>query len=152
MLIKEGIGQVANYMWMFRLKYAFVTNYTTTIFLKWDEDRHTKKPSLYYSRPIMWEHCSILEQDRQTSDRSSYPQVSVRECMLYFQSLVVSGDWRSKIDCPSEAWVKESPRKTESESKDKARRKDSRKDKDTRSGDSRGNKNKPPHGRGERRR
>lgn len=142
-------------MWISRCKYAFVTNYWATIFLNWDEDCHTKKPILYYSNAISWEDRSIIEQDRQTSDRSSCPEVSVRECTLYLQSLVESGNWRAKVSCPLEAWVEDSATKKKSESissLDKARARIPWQNKGTNLGDSRGDQSKSFCGRGERKR
>lgn len=127
-------------MWEFGFKYAFVTNYTTTIFLKWEGP----KPTLYYSRVIPSKNISIMGKTQ-----TYRPTVSVRESMLFLQHKVNSGDWKVNVNCPLEAWVEELKKESESgdttsliPSLEKAR------GKPPQQGDSRGDQSKSSRGQG----
>ncbi|KAJ9347959.1 hypothetical protein C8Q69DRAFT_445199 [Paecilomyces variotii] len=140
--LRQLLGQVANYMWGFGFKYAFVTNYTDTIFLKWEGKG--PKPTLYYSNVIYFNNVSIKEKAR-----PNHLQVSVRESMLFLQHKVSSGDWKANVNCPLEAWVEELKKESESgdttsliPSLEKAR------GKPPQQGDSRGDQSKSSRGRG----
>lgn len=63
-------GQIARYMQVFRLKYGFLTTYNKTIFLK--QEGTNSDAVLYFSPAI----------------ESSGQTPSLRECIVYMQSLV----------------------------------------------------------------
>ncbi|KKZ67666.1 hypothetical protein EMCG_06726 [[Emmonsia] crescens] len=79
---RHALGQIAQYMQGFKLKYAFLTTYHQTIFLK---QEGTKDDAvLFYSQVI---HHSDTEP-------------SLRECILYMQSLVEQSKDSKKDSTP----------------------------------------------------
>lgn len=64
-------------MYNLELKYGFLTSYKSTFFLK--REMIDDKAVLFCSEPINYDQASTFDAD---------PEISVRECLLYFQSLV----------------------------------------------------------------
>lgn len=97
-------------MWKSGLKYAFVTNYNTTIFLKRERDARTGTETLYYSGAISCETKSTFPA-KTRSQGSSGIQVSLRECMLFLQYAVQGDGWQGPEGGDRADWVKEVPKK-----------------------------------------
>ncbi|RAL03146.1 uncharacterized protein BO80DRAFT_432935 [Aspergillus ibericus CBS 121593] len=98
--LRRFVGQIARDMWAADLKYAFMTNYRETVFLR--REKVQGKWTLFYSDAIRFDA---------TSDMDNFT-VSVRECMLYLFKITSQvpkkGGWSlgGMEKEPLEAWVR----------------------------------------------
>lgn len=95
-------GQVADYMYAFSMKYAFITTYEQTIFLK--QDGPEGGPwTLYFSEPI--KHLQGLS----AGEAHPEPQLSLRRCMLWLCAVTsgVPKNYQTYNKTPVEKWVKD---------------------------------------------
>ena len=83
-------GQIARYMKVYRMRYAFLTTYEQTVFLK-QEQLQDGEWVLWYSSPIFLEAKPIFHDTTSNlhienpNDHRSYQDcVSLKECILYF--------------------------------------------------------------------
>lgn len=97
------IGQVVNYMVTYSLKYAFLSNYDQTIFIKQDH-KENGKPCIYFSRAIR--HTDIT--DPRSKDRS----VSLMRAMLFLMSKSCGPnekDWKLPDEIETSEWIGRDP-------------------------------------------
>ncbi|PWY83798.1 hypothetical protein BO94DRAFT_576220 [Aspergillus sclerotioniger CBS 115572] len=87
--LRRLLGQISRDMWAAKLKFAFMTNYRWTVFLR--REMVNGKWTLYYSDAIP--HDAVSDLDGKTRGC-----VSVRECMLYLVHTVSGAQhiWSSK--------------------------------------------------------
>ncbi|KAF2751530.1 hypothetical protein M011DRAFT_483427 [Sporormia fimetaria CBS 119925] len=89
--LREVLGQIVNYMRAHRLKYAFLSNYKYTVFLKVDAPEHSPTTSnIYFSKPIPHDQTTNCENEDD-------PQLSIRLVMLWLTLKCCSNDdkvWR----------------------------------------------------------
>ncbi|KAK2807048.1 hypothetical protein FQN50_005622 [Emmonsiellopsis sp. PD_5] len=95
--IKKALGQIASYMHTYSMKYAFLTTYKHTIFLKQDMNQEGNIPILYVSTPV----------DATASPPpGSRDFVSVRQCLYYL--LVTTRNTKDAIfvnHLPMNEWI-----------------------------------------------
>ncbi|KAL4950206.1 hypothetical protein BDW69DRAFT_187580 [Aspergillus filifer] len=98
--LRHALGQLAQYMYVYKVKYGFLTTYDETIFVFQDliEDKDGNlKPGLRVSRPIKREDTPSKESAR----------LSVRQCLYYLLDLT-KGDapsFKYQNSVPLEQWI-----------------------------------------------
>ncbi|KAK2812928.1 hypothetical protein FQN50_000949 [Emmonsiellopsis sp. PD_5] len=93
--LRHAFGQIASYMYQFKMRYGFLTTYDYTIFLKqvlWEG----KEPRLYFTPPI----------EASSSPEASKDAVSIRQCFYYLLSTIKqNGDHIIENTILLEKWV-----------------------------------------------
>ncbi|KKZ61143.1 hypothetical protein EMCG_04244 [[Emmonsia] crescens] len=91
--LRHALGQIAAYMHIFKMRFAFLTTYDFTIFLKQDFVGKDNEPVLCYTEPI-----SAHSENKNTS--------SVRQYLYYLMICASRGDDFKFINpTPFEEWV-----------------------------------------------
>lgn len=92
-------GQVARDMWLYKKKYAFMTNYVWTVFLR--QDLVNGRVKLFYSNAIPNDACLS----------SVSKNVSVRACMLYLTKKASEDPtFDSQKHIALEDWARQEPK------------------------------------------
>lgn len=103
-----SLGQVADYMYFFNLKYGFLTTYDQTIFLK--QEKVNGAWRLYYSSPILASNGEMPGDSWNSKEQYDPENVSVRQCMLWLCRVTRGGpeNYSAHNDTPVKQWVCES--------------------------------------------
>ncbi|PYH46581.1 uncharacterized protein BP01DRAFT_397108 [Aspergillus saccharolyticus JOP 1030-1] len=107
-LLRRFLGQIARDMWAANLKYAFMTNYRWTVFLR--REFSDGKWTLY--------HSDAIKHDSKAQHRDHTASISVRQCVLFTMIKVASSnpeDWSTNESRrgPLSTWVYIAPDKKE---------------------------------------
>src|SRR3954447_7819930 len=95
-------GQIARYMKAYKRKYAFLTTYEETMFLK-QEEQENGEWVLWYSEPIFHHVNSNFNIANPDDHRQYRGCVSLRECFLYFHHISGSDSTDYMADNPTDS-------------------------------------------------
>ncbi|KAH8811427.1 hypothetical protein F5884DRAFT_273979 [Xylogone sp. PMI_703] len=108
---RNYIGQIARYMYTFKVKYGFWTNYDETVFFK--QEPHPEKKGkyvLWHSNVISTETSTILLEGRSQEPRSYHGKVSLRECFHFLGQKIKSGEFGASYPMDYfKEWVSPNP-------------------------------------------
>ncbi|EFR01366.1 hypothetical protein MGYG_04373 [Nannizzia gypsea CBS 118893] len=95
--LRHALGQIAQYMHHYQMKYGFLTTYNDTIFIKQGPIEKTSEWALYISPPI---HYSAV-----ADESKGYPVVTVRQCMYYLMRATCDGGHIAQNPTELDTWV-----------------------------------------------
>ncbi|KAK2768454.1 hypothetical protein FQN54_000309 [Arachnomyces sp. PD_36] len=98
-------GQVAQYMYIFKLKYGFFTTYNETIFLK-QVQRPDGTWKLCYSSPVRHKAGTVPGRTRGSPPDNRSVGISLRQCMFYICGVTKGGPPKYLVNnnTPFEKW------------------------------------------------